>query len=775
LTAFAGTLERVNAQLREYQRNANNVGRLRVNLPTVTTQATGTEPTTQGVATQPTEWQSVSGAIQSYSEALQDATDTISRTVQECSGLAQANKKVKETAEKSVSAFKKFKNAVSESVAPIKKLHSQFLRIAKMRAMRAIIRGIIKGLQEGVQNLAHYDSEFNKTMSSLVTSTLYLKNAFGTLAKPLLETVIPVIVEIIDYIVEAINKLNAFIAALKGEDTYVAAKKHLVDYKESLDSANKSAKKLKNTLLGFDEINRLDDKTGASSAGADYNDMFETRRVDKTLNKDELDFAESLKMTIDDVFFDWDDLNGEQIAQKIITGLGGVLGGVIGFMLGGVPGAIIGSVAGVGLGLIISALTFNHDGRLSKEEIASMILGAVGAITGGILGGVIGGPLGALIGIAVGAFIEFLISSLIFKNDNHLTKDEILKMLGLALGIVLGPGMMIPLIIDFEIQAFNKFIKNSEKIQNALAKIHDWFDKVKDNAKKVISDVYNAIKPVTDWIWERQKVIYDAIYTHLNTLYQHFKDIFDGIAIAMKEIWDKVTEITDKIKEIINAVAQYLWDEKIKPFIDNVVKGATYLWNEIKKVLSPITNWINSNVISPLADKFAKFHDKIWGWFKDVGQKIANWMGNAIKGAINNVFTSIENTFNGFINNLNRAINWINSKLHTNITPVQPFRITRLKITQYASGGFPEDGLFMANHGELVGQFANGRTAVANNQQIEAGIEEAAYRGFMRAMQGQGGSTTFIAQLNGKTIFEEVVRQNNNATKTYGSSPLTAF
>ena len=39
----------------------------------------------------------------------------------------------------------------------------------------------------------------------------------------------------------------------------------------------------------------------------------------------------------------------------------------------------------------------------------------------------------------------------------------------------------------------------------------------------------------------------------------------------------------------------------------------------------------------------------------------------------------------------------------------------------------------MANHTELVGQFANGKTAVANNLQIEKGIEEAAYRGVSRA------------------------------------------
>lgn len=44
-------------------------------------------------------------------------------------------------------------------------------------------------------------------------------------------------------------------------------------------------------------------------------------------------------------------------------------------------------------------------------------------------------------------------------------------------------------------------------------------------------------------------------------------------------------------------------------------------------------------------------------------------------------------------------------------------------IPAYVNGGFPEDGLFYANHNELVGQFSNGDTAVANNDQIVAGIK----------------------------------------------------
>jgi len=50
-----------------------------------------------------------------------------------------------------------------------------------------------------------------------------------------------------------------------------------------------------------------------------------------------------------------------------------------------------------------------------------------------------------------------------------------------------------------------------------------------------------------------------------------------------------------------------------------------------------------------------------------------------------------------------------------------------LAIPRFQTGGFPEDGLFMANHNELVGRFSNGKTAVANNEQIVEGITGGVY------------------------------------------------
>ena len=87
-------------------------------------------------------------------------------------------------------------------------------------------------------------------------------------------------------------------------------------------------------------------------------------------------------------------------------------------------------------------------------------------------------------------------------------------------------------------------------------------------------------------------------------------------------------------------------------------------------------------------------------------------------------------------------------------------------IPMFKEGGFPEDGLFFANSGEMVGKFSNGKTAVANNDQITTGIamavEPAVYRAVKSAMAtGSGGD--IVLQLDGRELARANVGNNARA------------
>ena len=114
-----------------------------------------------------------------------------------------------------------------------------------------------------------------------------------------------------------------------------------------------------------------------------------------------------------------------------------------------------------------------------------------------------------------------------------------------------------------------------------------------------------------------------------------------------------------------------------------------------------------------------------------------NSIVNGAKGVVNGMIGLFENMANGAIKAVNFIVRALN-KLSWNVPSWVPGiggktfgfnirEISEIRIPRFATGGFPEDGLFMANHNELVGKFSNGKTAVANNEQIVEGITGGVY------------------------------------------------
>ena len=190
-------------------------------------------------------------------------------------------------------------------------------RIAFYRFIRSIIKEITEAFKEGITNLYHWSAAVNgtfaKSMDRIATSTLYLKNSLGAMLAPLINTLAPVIEWIIDRIVDVINWINKLFAALSGSQTYTVAKKVATTWADAGKSAASSAKKaaddIKRTILGFDEINKLEKQntssygggSGSASSVPNYNDMFEERRLDGWMSK-LASFIDKFKLQIPAVF-----------------------------------------------------------------------------------------------------------------------------------------------------------------------------------------------------------------------------------------------------------------------------------------------------------------------------------------------------------------------------------------------------------------------------------------------------------------------------------------
>ena len=174
-------------------------------------------------------------------------------------------------------------------------------RIAYYRFIRAVIREIGEAIKTGIGNLYQWSSAVNgtfaKSMDRIATSTLYLKNSLGAMFAPIINTLAPIIDIIIDGIVSIINWINKLFAALSGSQTYTVAKKVATTWgdagKQAAGSAKSAADDIRRTILGFDEINKLEKQntssggsgSGSSTPGTDYTNMFEERRLDGWMSK----------------------------------------------------------------------------------------------------------------------------------------------------------------------------------------------------------------------------------------------------------------------------------------------------------------------------------------------------------------------------------------------------------------------------------------------------------------------------------------------------------
>ena len=224
--------------------------------------------------------------INSYkgSTALNDAVTELNHAlerinVERLQKVADAMKEISAAAKparKNMDGVAKATGSISASSGGIGKFASMVGRMALYRAIRSAIRAIAAGIKEGAQNLAKWDlltgqtssSHAYKTLNDLSNAFQYLKNSVGAAAMPLVNAFMPALTSIINAVVTALNFINALISALQGLTSFTAAAAVSGDnMASSLGGAGGAASKLKNTILGFDELNVMNEKSGGGGGG----------------------------------------------------------------------------------------------------------------------------------------------------------------------------------------------------------------------------------------------------------------------------------------------------------------------------------------------------------------------------------------------------------------------------------------------------------------------------------------------------------------------------
>lgn len=345
----------------------------------------------------------------------------------------KATESVAKSSKKASGGLSVLKSQLGGLVSPRGKVVKMFGRIAMYRLVRSAIKAISTAAKEGVNNLVMYSAALNSTdaaaanatMSEYATTLLQVKNTLGAALMPILTALLPVINTIASAFITAANAVNMFFQALQGKTTFTKAKKSTVDYAKSLKTATGAAKELQKTLLGFDEINRLnaENKGGGGAAGADFSNMFEEAEISEKVKK----YAEKAQKIIDAI-------------NKFIHSVIGILTTALGLFVIGALLTFTGANIPLGIGLMIAgAVIFGKEIAEKWDEIPkklrTVIMKIMVAVGFGIaVIGVLLAFSGANIPLGIGLIIA---GAAIFGSACALDWEEVKNALQGTLGAIM--------------------------------------------------------------------------------------------------------------------------------------------------------------------------------------------------------------------------------------------------------------------------------------------------------------------------------------------------
>lgn len=670
--------------------------------------------------------------IPQQTQELQERTNAV-----KASGKAASS--AGESAKKASSAFGSLSEAISKT--KIGQLVNSIGRIAMYRAIRAAIKGVTSAAKEGIQNLAKYSaainntdaSSANATMSEYASTLLQVKNSVGAAIMPVLTALLPVVNTIADAFINAANAVNQFLQALNGKSTFTKAKKNTVDYAKSLKGASGAAKELQKTLLGFDEINRLNDENkggGGGAAGADYSNMFEEAEVGGKIKetatwiKDHFDEILSVAESIGVAIAAW------KLSSALLKGIS---------LLSGLE---IPKNISVGISLIFAGVA------VAADNIANILSGKYGATS-----------------------VESLIKEMISG-----------ALIG-AGAVALGAGAWAFPVAIALVMSITDIITNWDELSSSVE--HFW-EGVGDLFSGNSAGFWNNItKSMYDYLsadtWGNKLV--DAIFGE-GTVEQAKKNIENGL--SMKDV---AAQMLADIETALGGVGAWFENNVAAPIkvawegaASLLALKATTAYTSVTEKWRSLKTWFENNVSTPIkttwntacttiTTKVQTAKDKITGMFGNVGKwfedNITSPISTKITGAWDKVKNFWSNTITPSIQNAAATVsNFFSGGVGVNLFP-NVFKKNGNKVGAYASGGFVTSGdLFMAREEgpEFVGSIG-GRTAVANNDQIVEAVSDGVYRAMAPLVSGIGKSDTRV-YLDGR----EITAGQNRRNRMYGAA-----
>ena len=245
--------------------------------------------------------------------SVKQTADTINNITRSAKGAQHATKGI-------ASSFGNLGKAAKKAVGPLGNFVNSLNRIAFYRIIRAIIKSITKAFSEGLEyaykfsyGITSESHRFSEAMDSMYSASITMKAQLGSVFISLLTIIQPVVNMLINLVVKLADAMSQMFSAFTGGTKYLKAKDITADWADTMEKGGKAAKEWKNQLLGFDEINRLEEPSSGGGSGKKEIDP-STLYEDTDISKGIKDFVQSIKDAVN--AGDWYGA-GKIIADKI--------------------------------------------------------------------------------------------------------------------------------------------------------------------------------------------------------------------------------------------------------------------------------------------------------------------------------------------------------------------------------------------------------------------------------------------------------------------------
>ena len=640
-------------------------------------------------------------------------------------------KKMEKTGKKSLNTIQKGTSKTSNALSAFgSRLKSIALSLFVFNWITKGFNAMVSGMKEGYQNLCKYSNEYNRSASELKSANTQLKNSFATEIAPVINALIPYLVKFLNMVTKCTNGVAQFMAVLSGKKTWTKAKEVQEDYAGSLDGTNDSAENLQKTLAGFDKLEVLGAQEKSSKgSGSDVSDMFEEVEIDQdVLNTFDkiIAKAEELKETFKEGFkegFEFD--NFEELKESAES--------------------IKKSLISIYNNPKLTKARNNFYNSLAKNT--GKAVGAGTSIGYSVATGVMGGYEDYL---SKPENQDFLVDKLsgTYENLSDITDSAGDFAEALAEIATAFESEAFQDIAEFFIDVFTtRAVSNIEKVTGFLGDIVDCFT-----------------RPVNQNSEDFKGLLEDTF------------ELAEKLISPLQQLWDVVKENDENWEESwLHKMLQFLADgntKTTKEWIDSArdaiqnASAAVDDFNESCGVVISRAKTVKDN-IDKLVDAFTKAKEEGEST-KDALKSAFDELPENAKRGINGLIQNVEDMLNNIIDGINDIFDELlgfnvnipgYGKIGMDIPDIPKINLPELKDGTVIQGGRP----FAA----ILGDQRFGQTNIETPlpTMIKAFRQALAEQG----MYG-GGNYTFVAQLDGKTIFKEQIKQNELYKKSTGKS-----